>query len=92
MERVSDRAFNVCDKTNERYLLHPSLADRLACCVRARLYTMPLARGLKHTRSRSSFQTGCGNDPLDSGCCYWDSSSSSWTCEFCEEFQEFDHR
>lgn len=31
-----------------------------------------------------SFQTGCGSDPLDSGCCYWD--ASAWSCEYCDDF------
>lgn len=35
-----------------------------------------------------SFQTGCGNDPLDSGCCYYE--ASAWSCEYCEEFTVVD--
>ncbi|CAM9450628.1 unnamed protein product [Ascophyllum nodosum] len=42
------------------------------------------------TNLGTSFQTGCGNDPLDTGCCYFD--SSSWTCEYCEEFEQLEHR
>ncbi|CAM9417789.1 unnamed protein product [Discosporangium mesarthrocarpum] len=37
------------------------------------------------TNLGTSFQTGCGYDPRDTGCCYWDSSSSSWTCKYCPD-------
>eukprot|EP00903_Cladosiphon_okamuranus_P018631 g17149.t3 len=41
------------------------------------------------TNLGTSFQTGCGHDPLDSGCCYWE--SPTWSCEYCEEFAVIDN-
>lgn len=44
----------------------------------------PLYNEMVTENDGQSFQTGCGYDPLDTGCCYYSSSTTTYTCYICD--------